>query len=52
MRALPSTARGKCSDLHRDLCVSIHLGTSAVPTSGLMPRHVRVRVVSHHISFH
>lgn len=52
MRALPSTARGKCSYLHRELCVPVHLDTSTVPTLGLMPKHVRVHVVSHHTYFH
>lgn len=34
MHALPNTARGKRSYLHRDLCVSIHSDTPSVPTFG------------------
>lgn len=30
----------------------VHLDTSTVPTLGLMPKHVRVHVVSHHTYFH
>lgn len=52
MHALPSTAHGKHSYLHRDLCVSIHSDTPSVPTLGLTPTHVCVHVVSHHICFH